>query len=99
MVKIHGKYNRPGSFDFIPGATYVGDSRVIGLAVFVDQTDPSQILLRFNEQQPRRVNYKEFLRTVKLTHCVCRYFDCLILFDYKSIKHSNFMKAKRVAIY
>lgn len=64
MVKVHGKYNSPGGFDFIPGATYVGDSRVIGLAVFVDQADPSQVLVRFNEQQPRRVNYKEFLRAV-----------------------------------
>ncbi|PKL43081.1 MAG: hypothetical protein CVV41_11800 [Candidatus Riflebacteria bacterium HGW-Riflebacteria-1] len=64
MVKVHGKNNSPGGFDFIPGATYVGDSRVLGLAIFVDQSDPSQILLRFDEQRPRRVNYKEFLRAV-----------------------------------
>jgi len=64
MVKIHGKYNSPGGFDFIPGTTYVGDSRMLGLAIFVDQADPSQVLLRFNDQKARKVHYKEFLRAV-----------------------------------
>ncbi|PKL51370.1 MAG: hypothetical protein CVV42_00540 [Candidatus Riflebacteria bacterium HGW-Riflebacteria-2] len=64
MVKIHGKFNRPGAFDFIAGATYVGDSRMLGLAVFLDQTDPSQILLRIKERPVRRVDYREFARLI-----------------------------------
>ncbi|EKD82866.1 MAG: hypothetical protein ACD_39C01039G0002 [uncultured bacterium] len=64
MVKIHGKLNSPGGLDFIPGAIYVGDSRMLGLAIFVDQTDSSQVLLRFNNQKTRKVDYKEFLRAV-----------------------------------
>jgi len=64
MVKVHGKFNRPGAFDFISGATYVGDSRMLGLAVFLDQADPSQVLLRIKDHPVRRVNYREFARVI-----------------------------------
>ncbi len=64
MVKVHGKFNRPGAFDFISGATYVGVSRMLGLAVFLDQADPSQVLLRIKDHPVRRVDYREFARVV-----------------------------------
>ncbi|MBU1105748.1 MAG: hypothetical protein KKB51_03685 [Candidatus Riflebacteria bacterium] len=64
MVKIDGKCALPGGFDFIPGATYVGDSRALGLAVFLDQDDSSRVLLRFRNQKTRRVDYREFSRVV-----------------------------------
>ncbi|KAF1079598.1 MAG: hypothetical protein GQF41_4156 [Candidatus Rifleibacterium amylolyticum] len=64
MVKIHGKFNRPGAFDFISGATYVGDSRMLGVAVFLDQADPSQVILRIKDHPIRRVDYREFARVI-----------------------------------
>jgi hypothetical protein len=64
MVKVHGRFNRPGAFDFVSGATYVGDSRMLGVAVFLDQADPSQVLLRIKDHPVRKVDYREFARVV-----------------------------------
>lgn len=65
MVKISGPQNRPSAFDFISGATYVGDSRVINLAVFLKQSDPSRVLLRTGSLEIKEVDYREFARVVK----------------------------------
>ncbi|EKD84402.1 MAG: hypothetical protein ACD_39C00072G0002 [uncultured bacterium] len=64
MVKINGKYNSTGGFDFIPGATYVGDSRMLGLAIFLDQYNSSRVMLRFKDHKIRKIDYREFSRAV-----------------------------------
>ncbi len=64
MVKISGPQNRPGAFDFISGATYVGDSRVINLAVFLDQSNPSQVFLRTGNHKVKKIDFREFARVV-----------------------------------
>lgn len=65
MVKIPGRFNSPADRNFIPGATYVGDSRLIGLGIFHDQTDHSDVLLRFDGQKPTYLSFSEFSRIVE----------------------------------
>jgi len=65
MVKIPGRFSSPADRNFVPGATYVGDSRLIGLGIFLDQSDSSDVLLRFDNQKPVFVSFKEFSRIVE----------------------------------
>lgn len=64
MVKIAGKCNKPGGINFIPGATYVGDSRILGLVIFLEQGHSSTVLLSFNDRKPLKIDYLEFARSV-----------------------------------
>jgi len=65
MVKIPGRFDSPADRNFIPGATYVGDSRLIGLGIFHDQSDYSDVLLRFDGQKPTFMTFKDFGRIVE----------------------------------
>lgn len=64
MVKINGVDNIPGGFVTIPGATYVGDSKILGLTIFLDGAYSSKVLLKFIGQKPVKIEYQEFVRTI-----------------------------------
>lgn len=72
MVKISGKYNKPGGLNFIPGATYVGDSRVLGVSIFLEHGNSTNLLLNFNEKKPVKVNYLEFARSIDFLEAFSR---------------------------
>ncbi len=66
MVKISGASTSgvPGGFISMPGATYVGDSKLLGLWIFLDDVAISQVLLKFADKKPVRISFKEFSRVV-----------------------------------
>lgn len=65
MVKVYEKYNKPGGIVFFPGETYIGDSRALGLAIFLDHGYSSKVLLRFKDHKLRTLEFNEFYRAVE----------------------------------
>lgn len=65
MVKVYEKYNKPGGIVFFPGETYIGDSRALGLAVFLDHGYSTKVLLRFKDQKLKTIEFNEFYRAVE----------------------------------
>lgn len=64
MVKVAGPKNVPGGFITLPGATYVGDSKILRLAIFLEGSYSSRVLLKFANQGPVKIDYHEFVRVV-----------------------------------
>lgn len=65
MVKIGGSGRSvPGGFVSLPGATYVGDSKFLDLAIFLDGTYSSKVLLKFSTKKPVKIEFCEFERVV-----------------------------------
>ncbi len=63
MVKIHG-FNEPPAPTFQVGASYVGDSRALGLLIQADYGYPAIFLLTFGNRRPIKIGYEEFARCV-----------------------------------
>ena len=66
MVKIGGNSTSriPGGFISLPGATYVADSKLLGLGIFLEGDFSSRILLRFDDYKPVKIEFVEFSRVV-----------------------------------
>lgn len=66
MVKVSGvsTSNVPGGFISLPGATYVADSKLLGIAIFLEGDFSAKVLLKTSEQRPIRIDFEEFSRIV-----------------------------------
>ncbi|MEW6708672.1 MAG: hypothetical protein AB1403_02525 [Candidatus Riflebacteria bacterium] len=49
----------------VPGATYIGDSEILGAAFFIDTDAPPTILVRFGSQKPEKIAWNDFVELVR----------------------------------
>lgn len=66
MVKVSGVSTSgvPGGFVSMPGATYVGDSKLLGLSIFLDGSLSSTVLIKFAEHKPHKYEFSEFSKVI-----------------------------------
>lgn len=66
MVKVSGTSTSgiPGGFISLPGATYVGDSKLLGLSIFLEGTCSTAVMLKFADKKPVKIEFAEFSRII-----------------------------------